>query len=142
MKNIPAKILCNESFLIIDNAIRLSKNIEIQLKQIFEINDIDFKRFRYQFIQATSDIVLENILVNDNIIVSTTFTTIKSDAVEDLINAAIKHNLKNKNIFSLMQFQIVGADFEYYKEEVSILSKNNVWFYFLNKDYTTFERYE
>ncbi len=136
------EILSKEKFLIIDSAIDLSKPIQLQLQQIFKINSLNFNDFKYEFINPSSPLALEKINANKNILVSTTFTTIKSESVEDLIYAGISHKLKDKNIFSLMPFQIVGSDFENYKNEVFQLSKNNVCFYFLSQDCTKFELYK
>lgn len=137
-----AEVLINEKFLIVDNAPSLSKDIVTQLKQIFYINDLDFGKFKYDYVQATSAAAFSKISEHKNILVSTTFTTIKSNAVEDLINAGIEYGLKNKNVFSLMQFSNVGSDFEDYKPEVSKLAKNNVHFYFMSEGFTHFNLYE
>ncbi len=139
---LPVGILTKESFLIVDNAPSFSESFKLMLQQIFTINELSFKDFRYEYVQATSDEAFKKIKEHKNIIVSTTFTTIKSNAIEDLINAGIKHGLKDKNVFSIMQFSTVGSDFEDYKPEVLQLAKNNVHFYFIGKWHTTFDLYK
>ncbi len=141
MKTLNAVILAQQQFLVVDNAPDLSAHIKTVLGQIFEMNDLLFSDLKYEYVQATRDDAFAKIQNHTNILISSTFTTIKSEAVEDLINAGIKHNLQNKNIFSLMPFDVVGEDFEYYKPEIAILEKQNVLFYFI-KGASIFERYE
>ncbi len=141
MEDLNAEILSHRKFLIVDNAPQLSGHIKNVLGQIHRCNELNEDSFSHEYVQATNPIYFSKILEYENILVSTTFTTIKSDAFEDLIEAAIANNIKNKNIFSLFQFDIVGESFENYTPEILELRKNNVHFYFISDDLSMFEHY-
>lgn len=143
MKKYEAENLTKDNFLIVDNAIEYKYYDKSLLSQIFRINDLKLDDFKYEYSNATDPAVFEKILKHKNIIVSTSFTTIKSNAFEDLLSLAIKHNLKDKNILSLLPFKIVGSDFENYKPEIMILLKNDINFLFISSDnYSCFEGYD
>lgn len=137
-----AKILIQEKFLIVDNAIDYKRYNKDLLSVIFRINDLDINHFNYEYTNASAPDVFEKVKAHKNILVTTTFTTIKSYTIEDLLRLAIEQELKDKKIFSLMSFKIVGSDFENYKDEITKLEKNNVHFYFISEKFSQFNKYE
>lgn len=140
-KNINAKVLVKEKFLIVDNAIDYTRYNSELLRQIFRINKFLFTDFDFEYVNASTNNVFDKICNHKNLIVSTTFTTIKSNAIEDLLSLAIHHRIADKNIFSIMPFKLVGSDFENYKQEIEKLAKNNVHFYFISPTYSEFNKY-
>lgn len=145
MKTISIKeALLEDKPLIIDNALSLSRDINTQLTQIFQINDLDYRAypFDHDYVQATNLDVIKQIQAHRTIIVNTSFTNIKSKAVEELFYFAINSEIKDKRILSLMPFSVVGHDFEDYKNEVTKLGESNVTFWFISEDFTSFELYE
>jgi hypothetical protein len=135
-------VLTESKFLIVDSAPQVSEFIKSQLLHLCNINEIQIDKLNYEFADASNESTINKIKEYNNIVVATSFTTIKNDNIENLINAGVALNLSNKNIFSLMDFSTVGSSFEDYKDEVLELAKNNVHFYFIGQGSKSFELYE